>query len=136
MKWNFVRKRIREIWPHIQQHVPARGELSQGHVKFDDGLVFEAALYLIWRDSSINKVLGHPYPTVHPLHRRIAALVHARALDKLWADYLARLRKDELQAWEDAFAKIQEGRRGGISIGLAWCEILRRGLEDRLGRNH
>lgn len=43
------------------------------------------------------------------------------------AGYLAKLNTDERQAWREACARIQEGRRGGISLGLAWCEIMRRG---------
>ena len=84
-----------------------------------------------WDDHPMRKPLGHPYPTVHPLYRRIAVLVQSRALDKMWAVYLKQLDKDERQAWRDAFARIQEGRRGGVSLGLAWFEIMRRGVVRR-----
>lgn len=134
MKWANVRRRIREIWPRIKQHVSDREKRSEGHTRYGDELVFEAMLKMLWDDHPMRKPLGHPYPTVHPLYRRITVLVQSRALDKLWAAYLKRLSKDELQERTDAFARIQEGERGGISLGLAWVEILRRGLEDRLGK--
>ncbi len=134
MKWSDVRKRIVEIWPEIKRHVPERSKKSNGHIIFDDRLVFEAALKLVWQDKPMNKSLGHPYPTVHPLYRRIAVLVHTRAIDKLWAGYLKRLDEKELEAWRKAFAVSQAGQRGGIGVGLAWYEIMRRGLEDRMDR--
>lgn len=131
MKWTDVRRRIRVIWPKIEGHVPARKKQSEGHIAYEDMLVFEAALYMVWRNHPMRRPLGPPYPTVHPLYRRIAVLVQSRALDKMWAGYLAELSKDELLAWKDAFARIQEGGRGGISLGLAWCEIMRRGVMRR-----
>ncbi len=133
MKWTDVRRRIREIWPDIAKHVPDREKRSEGHIEYGDDLVFEAMLKMIWDDQPMRKPLGAPYPTVHPLYRRIAVLVQSRALDKMWAGYLAKLSKDERQAWRDALARIQEGRRGGVSPGLAWFEIMRRGLEDQAG---
>ena len=86
---------------------------------------------MVWDDHPMRKPLGNPYPTVHPLYRRIAVLVQSRALDRMWAGYLKLLDKDERQAWRDAFARIREGRRGGISPGLAWFEIMRRGVVRR-----
>lgn len=117
--------------------MPARGSKSAAHMDYSDELVFEAALYMVWRNHPMRKPLGPPYPTVHPLYRRIAVLVQSRALDKMWAGYLGELRKDELLAWEKTFARLQGAKteRGGISLGLAWCEVLRRGLDDRLKKD-
>lgn len=131
MKWTAVRRRIRQIWPDIEKYVPDREKRSEGHIEYKDMYVFEAMLKMVWDDHPMRKPLGSPYPTVHPLYRRIAVLVQSRALDKMWAGYLKRLSKDEKQAWRDAFARIQEGGRGGVSPGLAWCEIFRRGLQRR-----
>lgn len=133
MKWTDVRRRIREIWPKIAQHVPERESQAASRFAYGDELVFEAMCKMIWDDHPMRKPLGRPYPTVHPLYRRIAVLVQSRALDKMWAGYWAKLSKDERQAWRDAFARIQEGKRGGVSPGLAWVEILRRGIEARGG---
>ena len=132
MKWTVVQRRIREIWPKIEGLVPEREKLSEGRIVYKDRLVFEAMLKMVWDDHPMRKPLGRPYPTVHPLYRRIAVLVQSRALDKMWAVYLAELSKDERQAWKDAFARIQKGRRGGVSMGLAWFEIMRRGVVRRL----
>lgn len=134
MKWTVVQRRIREIWPKIEEFVPEREKLSEGRIVYKDRLVFEAMLKMVWDDHPMRKPLGHPYPTVHPLYRRIAVLVQSRALDKMWAVYLRQLDKDELLAWRDAFARIQEGRRGGVSVGLAWFEIMRRGVVGRSRR--
>ena len=131
MKWTVVQRRIREIWPKIEGLVPEREKLSEGRIVYKDRLVFEAMLKMVWDDHPMRKPLGPPYPTVHPLYRRIAVLVQSRALDKMWAGYLRQLGKDERQAWRDAFARIQEGRRGGVSLGLAWFEIMRRGVVRR-----
>ena len=131
MKWTVVQRRIREIWPKIEGLVPEREKLSEGRIVYKDRLVFEAMLKMVWDDHPMRKPLGRPYPTVHPLYRRIAVLVQSRALDKMWAVYLAELSKDERQAWRDAFARIQEGRRGGVSLGLAWFEIMRRAVVRR-----
>jgi hypothetical protein len=131
MKWTDVRHRIREIWPEIAEHVPERSPRSDACIKFEDRLVFEAALNLVWFDKPMRKPLGPPYPTVHPLYRRIAVLVRTRAIDKLWSEYLKRLGDDELDAWKTAFARSQAGRRGGIGVGLAWYEIMRRGVVRR-----
>ena len=131
MKWTVVQRRIREIWPKIEGLVPEREKLSEGRIVYKDRLVFDAMLKMVWDDHPMRKPLGPPYPTVHPLYRRIAVLVQSRALDKMWAVYLRQLDKDERQAWRDAFARIQEGRRGGVSLGLAWFEIMRRGAVRR-----
>lgn len=136
MKWTDVRRRIREILPKIAEHVPDREKRSEGHIDYEDELVFEAMLKMIWDDHPMRKPLGRPYPTVHPLYRRIAVLVQSRALDKLWAGNLKHLDKEERQAWRDAFARIQEGRRGGVSVGLAWYEIMRRGVVRRPRRRN
>lgn len=128
MQWPVVQKRIRHIWPKIAKHVPER-MVAPGHkFEYSDELVFEAMLKMVWDDHPMRKPLGRPYPTVHPLYRRIAVLVQLRALDRMWAGYLKQLGKDERQAWRDAFARIQEGERGGVSVGLAWFEIMRREL--------
>ena len=111
--------------------MPERERRSEGRIAYQDRLVFEAMCKMVWAGHPMRKPLGHPYPTVHPLYRRIAVLVQSRALDKMWAVYLKQLGKDERQAWRDAFARIQEGRRGGVSMGLAWFEIMRRGVVRR-----
>ena len=136
MQWLAVRKRIRETWSEVAKHVPERMTAPGRKFEYEDELVFEAMLKMVWDDHPMRKPLGHPYPTVHPLYRRIAVLVQSRALDKMWAVYLKQLGKDERQAWRDAFARIQKGRRGGISPGLAWFEIMRRGLEGRRGKRN
>ena len=111
--------------------MPERERRSEGRIVYKDRLVFEAMCKMVWADHPMRKPLGHPYPTVHPLYRRIAVLVQSRALDKMWGGYLKQLDKVERQAWRDAFARIREGRRGGISPGLAWVEILRRAVVRR-----
>ena len=35
------------------------------------------------------------------------------------------------KGWKNVFVRIQEGERGGLSLGLAWVEILRRGVVRR-----
>ena len=131
MKWTEVRRRIREIWPKIEGLVPER-TTARGHkFEYEDERVFEAMLKMVWDDHPMRKPLGRPYPAVHPLYRRITVLVQSRALDKMWAVYLRQLDKDERQAWRDAFTRIREGERGGVSMGLAWFEILRRGAVRR-----
>ena len=131
MKWAIVRRRIREIWPKIEGLVPERERRSEGRIAYQDRLVFEAMCKMVWADHPMRKPFGHPYPTVHPLYRRIAVLVQSRALDKMWAVYLKQLDKDERQSWRDAFARIQNGERGGVCAGLAWFEIMRRGVVRR-----
>lgn len=133
MEWADIQKRIREIWEKkkIAKLMPKRTTAPGRKFEYEDELVFEAMLKMVWDDHPMRKPLGHPYPTVHPLYRRIAVLVQSRALDKMWAVYLRQLDKDERKAWRDAFARIQEGERGGVSLGLAWVEILRRGVVRR-----
>ena len=133
MKWTAVQRRICEIWEKkkIAKLIPKRTTAPGRKFEYEDELVFEAMLKMVWGDHPMRKPLGPPYPTVHPLYRRIAVLVQSRALDKMWASYLEELSKDELLAWRDAFARIQEGRRGGVSLGLAWFEIMRRGVVRR-----
>ena len=131
MKWTDVRRRIRETWPEVAKHVPEHMTAPGPKFVYSDERVFEAMCKMVWDDHPMRKPLGHPYPTVHPLYRRIAVLVQSRALDKMWAVYLRQLDKDERKAWRDAFARIQKGKRGGVSVGLAWYEILRRGVVRR-----
>lgn len=128
MKWTAVRSRTREIWPKIAKHVPEQVTAPGHKFEYPDELIFEAMCKMVWDDHPMRKPLGPPYPTVHPLYRRIAVLVQSRALDKMWAGYLKQLDKNERKAWRDAFARIREGRRGGVCAGLAWYEIMRRGL--------
>ena len=130
MEWADIQKRICEIWEKkkIAKLMPKRTTAPGRKFEYEDELVFEAMLKMVWDDHPMRKPLGPPYTTVHPLYRRIAVLVQSRALDKMWAVYLRQLDKDERKAWRDAFARIQEGRRGGVSLGLAWFEIMRRGL--------
>ena len=94
MQWPAVQKRIREIWPKIAKHVPERMAAPRHKYEHPDELVFEAMCKMVWGDHPMRKPLGNPYPTVHPLYRRIAVLVQSRALDKLWAGYLKQLGKD------------------------------------------
>ena len=131
MKWTVVQSRILEIWPKIEGLMPKRMTAPGHKFEYEDERVFEAMLKMVWDDHPMRKPLGPPYPTVHPLYRRIAVLVQSRALDKMWAVYLRQLGKDERQAWRDAFLRIKEGRRGGVCAGLAWVEILRRGVVRR-----
>ena len=130
MKCTAVQRRIREIWEKkkIAKHVPKRTTAPGHKFEYPDERAFEAMCKMVWDDHPMRKPLGHPYPTVHPLYRRISVLVQSRALDKKWAGYLAELSKDELLAWDEAFARIRDGKRGGVSSGLAWFEIMRRGL--------
>ena len=98
---------------------------------YQDRLVLEAMCKMVWADHHMRKPLGHPYPIVHPLYRRIDVLVQSRALDKMWAVYLKQLDRVERQSWRDAVARIQKGERGGVCAGLAWFEIMRRGVVRR-----
>ena len=131
MKWTDVRRRIRETWSEVAKHVPEHMTAPGRKFEYEDELVFEAMCKMVWDDHPMRKPLGPPYPTVHPLYRRIAVLVQSRALDKMWAVYLKQLDKDERQSWRDAFARIQNGERGGVCAGLAWSEIMRRGVVRR-----
>jgi hypothetical protein len=88
MKWTDVRRRIREIWPEIEGFVPERKKRSACRIVYEDRLVFEAICKMVWDDHPMRISLGPPYPTFHPLYRRIAVLVQSRALDKMWAGYL------------------------------------------------
>ena len=131
MKWTVVQKRIRETWSEVAKHVPERTTAPGHKFEYSDQLVFEAMCKMVWDDHPMRKPLGPPYPTVHPLYRRIAVLVQSRALDKMWAVYLKQLDKDVRQSWRDAVARIQKGERGGVCAGLAWFEIMRRGVVRR-----
>lgn len=152
MKWIEVRRRIREIWPKIAKHVPERMVASGHKFEYSDELVFEAALFMVWHNHSMRNRLDKRYPSPNPLYLRIAAIVRSRALDAAWKAYLEKASQDELQAWQEAFGRIQANRRApkvemrskkrvairktkpertGLSPGLAWVEIMRRGLEDQ-----
>ena len=152
MKWTDVRRRIRETWPKIAKHVPEHMTAPGPKFEYEDMRVFEAALYMVWHNHSMRNRLPGRYPSPNPLYLRIAAMVRSRALDELWAAYLEKASRDELKAWQDAFGRIQANRRApktemrskkrvavrktkpertGLSPGLAWVEILRRGLEDQ-----
>ena len=154
MKWTVVQKRIREIWPKIAKLMPKRMTASGYTFKYEDELVFEAALCMIWHNHSMRNRLPGRYPSPNPLYLRIAAMVRSRALDAVWTAYLEKAGCEELKAWQEAFERIQANRRApkaemrsknkkrvvvrktkpertGLSPGLAWFEIMRRGLEDR-----
>ena len=132
MEWPEVQKRIRKIWPKIKKYVPARkATRGPGPINADIS-IFETLLYLLWHRAPMRKRLGKKYPSVGCLCRRVGSWVESRALDKLWGGYLARLRKDELQAWQDKFTLIRDGNKadGGVNLGVGWCLVMWRVLED------
>ena len=152
MKWTVVRRRIREIWPKIAKLPSERKPAPGPKVKYEDERVFEAALYMVWHNHSMRNRLPARYPSPNPLYLRIAAMVRSRALDAVWTAYLEKAGREELKAWQEAFGRIQANRRApkaemrskkrvaarktkpertGLSPGLAWVEIMRRGLEDQ-----
>ena len=152
MKWTVVRRRIRQIWPKIAKLMPKRKPAPGRKFEYEDERVFEAVLYMVWHNHSMRNRLPGRYPSPNPLYLRIAAMVRSRALDAAWKAYLEKASQDELQAWQEAFGRIQANRRApkaemrskkrmaarktkpertGLSPGLAWVEIMRRGLEDQ-----
>ena len=154
MEWPAVQKRIHKIWPKIAKLMPKRMTASGYKFKYEDELVFEAALYMVWHNHSMRNRLPGRYPSPNPLYLRIAAMVRSRALDAAWKTYLEKAGREELKAWQEAFGRIQANRRApkaekrskkrvavrktkpertGLSPGLAWVEILLRGLEDFCG---
>jgi len=153
MKWTAVRRRIRVIWPKIAKHVPKRKKRSEGHIEYDDERVFEAALYMVRHNIAMRDLEEERYPSPNPLYLRLAAMVRSRVLDRAWATFLENASRAELEAWAAAFERIRRNRRWecmdkerrastpakgkgskpertGLSPGLAWLEILLRGLED------
>ena len=154
MEWADIQKRICEIWEKkkIAKLMPKRTTAPGRKFEYEDELVFEAALYMVWHNHSMRNRLPARYPSPNPLYLRIAAMVRSRALDAVWNAYLETAGWDELEAWQEAFGCIQANRRApkahirgkkrtaarktkpertGLSPGLAWVEILRRGLEDQ-----
>ena len=152
MKWTEVRRRIREIWPKIEGLMPKRMPAPGHKFEYEDMRVFEAALYMVWHNHSMRNRLPRRYPSPNPLYLRIAAMVRSRVLDAVWTAYLEKAGRNELKAWQEAFERIRANRRApkaemrskkrvavrktkpertGLSPGLAWVEILRRGLEDQ-----
>ena len=152
MEWSGVRKRVREAWPRLKRRMQACGPKSEVHRGYTDKEVFEAALNMVWHNHSMRNRLDERYPSPNPLYLRIAAMVRSRALDKIWKAYLKDASRKELKAWQEAFERIQTNRRApktespgkkrpevrktkpertGLSTGLAWVEIMRRGVEDR-----
>ena len=96
---------------------------------------------------------GKRYPSPNPLYLRLAAMVRSRVLDMAWIAYLEDISRAERDEWAAAFERIRRNRRRsstgksrcppaksgkkpakpertGLSPGLAWLEILLRGLED------
>ncbi len=154
MKWTGVRKRVREAWPRLKRYMPDCDSQSDVHRGYTDEQVFEAALYMVWHNHSMRNRLDEIYPSPNPLYLRITAMVRSRALDKTWKAYLKDANRKELKAWQEAFERIQANRRApraetpgkkrpaaprktkpertGLSPGLAWVEILRRGVENRV----
>ena len=156
MKWTVVQKRIQKTWPRITKLLPERKPAPGPKFEYEDELVFEAALYMVWHNHSMRNRLPGRYPSPNPLYLRIAAMVRSRALDAVWTAYLEKAGCEELKAWQEAFERIQTNRRApkaemrsknkkrvavrktkpertGLSPGLAWVEILLRGLEDFCG---
>ena len=153
MKWTVVQRRIREIWEKkkIAKLMPKRTTAPGYKFKYEDERVFEAMCKMVWDDHPMRNRLPGPYPSPNPLYLRIAAMVRSRALDAVWTAYLEKAGREELKAWQEAFGRIQANRRApkakmrskkrgaarkskpertGLSPGLAWLEILLRGLED------
>ena len=153
MNWRAVHGRIREIWSAIVEDLPERSKRARGQIKYDDERVFEAALYMVRHNIAMRDLEDERYPSPNPLYLRLAAMVRSRVLDEAWAAYLKKATQAELKEWLAAFERIKLNRRWkcmdeerraktpakgkgskpertGLSPGLAWIEILRRGLED------
>ena len=109
---------------------------------------------MVWHNHSMRNRLPRRYPSPNPLYLRIATMVRSRVLDAVWTAYLEKAGRNELKAWQEAFERIRANRRApkdemrskkrvaarktkpertGLSPGLAWVEILLRGLEDFCG---
>lgn len=132
MKWTVVQKRIRGIWEEISGHVPKRKATRGPGPINTDRSIFETLLYLLWQRTPMRARIGKEYPSVGCLCRGVGAWVESRTLDKLWGEYLRRLRSDELRAWRDKFELIRGGKKadGGVNLGAGWCLIMWRVLED------
>lgn len=153
MEWPVVQKRIRKIWKKIAKHVPERTKRAKGQLDYEDEQVFEAALYMVRHNIAMRDLEEERYPSPNPLYLRLAAMVRSRVLDMAWASFLKDTSRAELEDWAAAFDGIRRHRRRpskgkvprprvkdgkkllkpertGLSSGLAWIEILRRGLED------
>lgn len=152
MQWPAVQKRVHKIWQKIAKDQQGRSRRSEGQIKYEDELVFEAALYMVWHNHSMRNRLAGRFPSPNPLYLRLAAMVRSRVLDRVWAAYLEDTSRAEREEWSAAFERIQRNRRKGmnkgryakipkrgegskpertgLSSGLAWIEILLRGLED------
>ena len=128
MKWTVVQRRIREIWPKIEEFVP---EPNKGRRRrpttYTASDAFEAMLYLLWHNRSMRA-----YPSAACLCRTVSPWLVPRTLDKLWAGYLAELSKKELLAWRVQIERYRQGKRkhGGFSLAVSWCLVLWRVLED------
>ena len=72
MQWLAVRKRIRETWSEVAKHVPERMTAPGRKFEYEDELVFEAALYMVWHNQSMRNRLPGRYPSPNPLYLRIA----------------------------------------------------------------
>ena len=153
MEWPVVQKRIRKIWKKISKHVPERTKRAKSQLDYEDERVFEAALYMVRHNIAMRDLKEDRYPSPNPLYLRLVAMVRSRVLDEAWAAYLKKATQAELKEWLAAFERIKLNRRWkcmdeerraktpakgkgskpertGLSPGLAWIEILRRGLED------
>jgi hypothetical protein len=120
---------------------------------YEDEEVFEAALYMVRHNIAMRHLDEKCYPKPNPLYLRLAAMVRSRVLDRAWSAYLENASRAELEEWAEAFERIRQNRRWkymdkkrraatpakgkgskpsrtGLSPGLAWIEILLRGLED------
>ena len=152
MEWPVVQKRIQKTWSKIAKLLPERKPARGPKFEYEDVQVFEAALCMVWHNHSMRNRLDGRYPSPNPLYLRIAAMVRSRVLDAAWKAYLEKANRNELKAWQEAFERIRANRRApkgekrskkrvaarktkpertGLSPGLAWVEILRRGLEDQ-----
>lgn len=128
MKWTVVQRRIREIWPKIEGLVPEGNKARRRRpTTYKASDAFDAMLYLLWHNKAMRD-----YPSAACLCRMVSPWLEPRALDKLWAGYLAELSKKELLAWRVQIDRYRQGKRkhGGFSLAVSWCLVLWRGLED------
>ena len=84
-------------------------------------------LYLLWHNKAMRD-----YPSAACLCRTVSPWLEPRALDMMWAGYLAELSKKELLAWRVQIERYRQGKRkhGGFSLAVSWCLVLWRVLED------